>query len=453
MNVTKEQVDDLNAIIRIDMQNEDYEPRVNEVLKDYRKKVNMPGFRPGKVPAGLVKRMYGKAILIDEINKLVSESLSDYIADNELNILGEPLPSETQKTIDFDEDNHFEFAFDVALAPRVEVNLSKRLTLPLYEIAITDDMIDGHKKNLTSRFGKIEPREVVTEKTMLKADLVQLDQEGNPLEEGIVANDSTMSMSVLKDEALEEKFIGSKVGDTIVFDPKKAFPNDTELSYLLKIDKEQAEQLGGDFLCTIKEITEYVDPELNQEMYDQIFGPGVVANEEEFTQKVKEDINRTFGMESDYQFARDAREKLMDKTELQLPEAFLRRWLKATNKREEQINDEQLEKEMPGFLKDLKWQLMRNEIIKSNELKIENEDVVNFARKAARLQFMQYGLNNVPDEYIDNYAADMLKKEENQRNYAEGAINDKVMEFIKGAVKLDSKEVSREEFNKLYEEN
>jgi trigger factor len=314
-------------------------------------------------------------------------------------------------------------------------------------------MIDGHKKNLTSRFGKTEPRDEVTEKTTVKADFVQLDQEGNPLEEGIVVNDSVMSMAVMKDEELKKKFIGSKVGDSIVFDPKKAFPNDTELSYLLRIDKEQAEQLGGDFSCTIKEISEYVDPELDQDMYNQIFGPGLVTSEEEFNQKVKEELTRTFAMESEYQFARDAREKLVDKTEMQLPEAFLRRWLKATNKREESINDEQLEKEMPGFLKDLKWQLIRNEIVKSNELKIENEDVLCFARKAARLQFMQYGLNNVPDEYIDNYATDMLKKEENQRNYAEGAINDKVMAFIKESVKLDTKEVSRDEFNKLYDEN
>jgi trigger factor len=451
MNIAKEQLDDLNAVIRLSIQNDDYESRVNDVLKDYRKKVNMPGFRPGKVPAGLVKQMYGKAVLVDEINKLVSENLSKFITENELNILGEPLPSESQKTIDFDKSDDFEFAFDVALAPELEVKLTKREKINYYQIDITDYMMDGYKKNLTSRFGKTEPREEAGEDSILKGEFTQLDKDGNALEGGITAKDSMLSLAVLKDEKVKAQFIGAKVGDVVTFDPKTAFPNETEVSYLLKITKEQADELTGNLSFSIQEITEYIDPELNQELFDQLFGQGAVNNEEEFTTKVKEDLERTHQMESDYKFSLDVKKKLMAKLEVALPEEFLKRWLKATNQNEEQVTDEQIEKEMPRFLDDLKWQLIRNEIVKSNDLKIENEEVVNFAKKSARMQFMQYGLNSIPDDYLDNYVADMLQKEDQQRTYAEGAINDKVMAFIKEAIKLETKEVSREEFNTLFE--
>lgn len=455
MNIEKEQIDDLNAVVHITIEKDDYEPRVDKVLKDYRKKANMPGFRPGKVPASLVKKMYGKAVLVDEINKLVSENLSQYISENKLDILGEPLPSEKQQTIDFDQDEQFKFSFDLALSPEVEVKLTKREKLPYYDIQVSDDMLDGQKKNVTSRFGTTEQREEANEKCMLKGDFVQLDQNGDELEDGIKAEDAVMSATIIKDEDEKKKIIGAKVGDEIVFEPKKAFPNDTEISYLLKVSKEQAAEVDGQFKFTVKEINEYVDPELNQELFDKIFGPGKVTNEEEFTAQVKEDLENTLKMESEYKFSIDAKDKLMGKVDMKLPEEFLKRWIKATNqdKEDQQLTDEQIENEMPRFLEDLKWQIIRNQLIKDNELKIEQQDVIEFAKKSARMQFMQYGLNNVPDEHLESYATDMLKNEDQQRSMAEGAINDKVMDFVKEAVKVETKEVSREEFNKLFEDN
>ncbi|RCW39343.1 trigger factor [Marinilabilia salmonicolor] len=455
MNIEKEQIDDLNAVVHITLEKDDYEPRVETVLKDYRKKVNMPGFRPGKVPASLVKKMYGKAVLVDEINKLVSENLSSYITENKLDILGEPLPSEKQQTIDFDNDEQFKFSFDLGLTPEVEVKLTKREKLPFYNIEVTDDMLDGQKKNVTSRFGTTEPREEAGEKSMLKGDFVQLDQKGEPLEDGIKAEDAVMSTAIIKTEKEKKKIVGAKVGDEIVFEPKKAFPNDTEISYLLKISKEEAAALEGKFRFTVKEITEYIDPELNQELFDKIFGPGKVTNEEEFTAQVKEDLENTLKMESEYKFTLDAKEKLMGKVDMKLPEEFLKRWIKATNqnKEEQDFTDEQIDQEMPRFLEDLKWQIIRNQLIKENDLKVEQQDVIDFAKKSAKLQFMQYGLNNVPDEHIESYAMDMLKNEDQQRSMAEGAINDKVMDFVKEAVKIEEKEVSRDEFNKLFEKS
>lgn len=455
MNIEKEQIDDLNAVVHITLEKDDYEPRVENVLKDYRKKVNMPGFRPGKVPASLVKKMYGKAVLVDEINKLVSENLSSYITENKLDILGEPLPSEKQQTIDFDNDEQFKFSFDLGLTPEVEVKLTKREKLPFYNIEVTDDMLDGQKKNVTSRFGTTEPREEAGEKSMLKGDFVQLDQKGEPMEDGIKAEDAVMSTAIIKTEKEKKKIVGAKVGDEIVFEPKKAFPNDTEISYLLKISKEEAAELSGKFKFTVKEITEYVDPELNQELYDKIFGPGKVTNEEEFTAQVKEDLENTLKMESEYKFTLDAKEKLMGKVDMKLPEDFLKRWIKATNqnKEEQDFSDEQIDQEMPRFLEDLKWQIIRNQLIKENDLKVEQQDVMDFAKKSAKLQFMQYGLNNVPDEHIESYAMDMLKNEDQQRSMAEGAINDKVMDFVKEAVKVEEKDISRDEFNKLFEKS
>ncbi|TAJ15206.1 trigger factor [Marinilabiliaceae bacterium JC017] len=451
MNISKENIDALNAVIKLTVNKEDYEQRVSDILKDYRKKVNMPGFRPGKVPAGLVKKMYGKGVLVEEVNKLISENISKFITDNELDLLGEPMPSENQEVIDFDTQDSFEFSFDVAVAPEVEIKLTKREKIPFYNIEITDEMMDQQTKSITSRFGKSETVDAVTETSLVKGDFVQLDEAGSVLEEGIAAEDAVLSMTVVKTEDDRKKLLDAKNGDVIVFDPKVAFPSETEVSYLLKITKEQAAELCGNFQFTIKEIIEFNHPELNQELFDQAFGEGVVSSEEEFKNKVRENIQDTLNQESEYRFNLDARAKLMKKVDVEFPEAFLKRWLLATNKDNEKMTAEQLEKDMPHFLEDLKWQLIKNNLIKAHDLKIEDNDMLEYAKKSARLQFMQYGLSNVPDEHVNNYAVEMLKNEEQRRNFAEGAINEKVMAFIKEAVKLDEKEVSREEFNKLFE--
>lgn len=453
MNITRENIDELNAVIKLTIEKSDYETRVADVLKNYQKKAQMPGFRPGKVPAGLIKKMYGNAVLVDEINKLVSEKLSGYLTENKLDILGEPLPSESQEPIDFDTQDSFDFAFDIALNPAIEVKLSKRDKVPYYTIQVTNDMLDGQVKSMTSRFGSSEKVEKVGAESLVKGDFIQLDANGNVLEGGIVAEDAVMSLAVVKDEAEKGKLLGKAVGDEVVFEPKKSFPNDTEISYLLKITKEQAAEVSGEFRFVVKEITEFVDPELNQDLFDKLFGPGAVTSKEEMEAKVKADLEKNFVMESDYRFSMDAREKLTSKIDIALPEAFLKRWMKATNQGENKVTDEDIDRDMPKFLEDLKWQLVKNEIVKSNDIKIEQQDLVEFAKKSARLQFMQYGLSNLPDEHIESYAMDMLKNQEQGRRFAEGAINEKVMAFIKEAVKLDEKEVTRDEFNKLFDNN
>jgi len=451
MNISKENIDALNAVIKLTVEKEDYAKKVDDVLKDYRKRVNMPGFRPGKVPAGVVKKMYGKAILADEVNKLVSESIHQYITENELDLLGEPLPSESQELIDFDTTESFEFAFDVALAPEVDVKLTKREKLPLYNITITDEMLDQQVDAIAGRFGTTEQVEEVGDKAMVKGNFAQLNDNGEVLEEGITKESAVISVNIIKDDAEKGKLSGAKVGDVITFNPKKAFPNDTEITYMLGIEKEEAEALNSDFQFTITEITEFKAPEMNEDLFNKAFGEGEVKSEEEFKERVKSDHASVLAMETDYRFQIDAKEKLMGKVNVDFPENFLRRWLLATNRDNEQLNEETLENEMPRFLEDLKWQLIRNSIIKGNDLKIEEADVIEYAKKSARMQFMQYGLNNVPDEHLENYAREMVQKEDQRRQMAEGAINDKVMAFIKEAVKIEEKDISREDFNKLFE--
>lgn len=450
MNISKENIDALNAVIKLTVEKEDYAGRVDNVLKDYRKRVNMPGFRAGKVPMGVVKKMYGKAVIADEVNKLVSEKIHNFIVDEKLDLLGEPLPSETQEIIDFDTAEKFDFSFDVALAPEVDVKLTKREKLPYYSVAISDEMFNQQKDAITGRFGKSEVVDTVSEKALVKGNFAQLEN-GEVKAEGIAPENVVLSMAIIKDEDEKKKLLGAKAGDVIVFDPKKAFPNDSEISHLLKITKEEAEALTGDFQYTITEVTEFKNADVNQELFDKAFGEGVVSSEEEFEARIKEDIAKNLEMETEYRFSLDVKEKLMSKVEVEFPEAFLKRWLLATNRENEKLDEATLEAEMPRFLEDLKWQLIRNSIIKNNEIKIEEADVIEYAKKAAKMQFMQYGLTNVPEEHLVNYAQEMIKQDEQRRQMAEGAMQDKVIAFIKEAVKIEEKEISRDEFNKLFE--
>lgn len=450
MNISKENIDALNAVIKLTVEKEDYAGRVDNVLKDYRKRVNMPGFRAGKVPMGVVKKMYGKAVIADEVNKLVSEKIHNFIVEEKLDLLGEPLPSETQEVIDFDNAEKFDFAFDIALAPELELSLSKRIKLPYYNVTISEEMFKQQKDSVTGRFGKSEVIDAATEKALVKGNFAQLEN-GEVKEGGIAPEDVVLSMAIVKDEDEKQKLMGSKAGDVIVFDPKKAFPNDTEISHMLKITKEEAEALTGDFQYTVTEVTEFVEAEINQELFDKAFGEGVVNSEEEFEARIKEDITKNLEMETEYRFSVDAKEKLMGKVKVDFPEAFLKRWLLATNRENEKLDEATLETEMPRFLEDLKWQLIRNNIIKNNEIKVEEADVIEFAKKSAKMQFMQYGLASVPEEHLENYAQEMIKQEEQRRQMAEGAMQEKVIAFIKETVKIEEKEISRDDFNKLFE--
>ena len=445
MNITRENIDDLNAIIRVEIKREDFEEKVTSVLKDYKKKSNLRGFRPGNAPFGLIKKLYGDAVMAEEINKLVAESLSEYIKSENLEILGEPLPS-VENTLDLEGNDSFEFAFEVGLTPAFDLKLTAKNKLPWYEIKIDDKLRKEFLENYTRRYGKYEEADSIEEDDLVKADIFQLDEKGNIRDEGLSALNSTMSIAVIKDKEIKKRITGSKRGDEIDFDIDIAYPNDQEKSGLLQIDKERAGEITGMFRTKIIAINRFSHAELNQELFDQVYGEGTISGEEEFMNKLEEEIRTNLNRESDYKLNLDARQLAIDKTEFNLPEEFLKKWLSKANP---EISNEDIEKDFPRFIEDLRWQIIKNRIASDNEMKIEPEELMNEARNYTRAQFRQYGLYYAPDEQIDQFAGEMLKREEDYRKIAEQVLEVKVMTSIREMVKVDTKKVTSEEFNKI----
>lgn len=449
MNIVRKDHDSVNATITISIEKADYSEKVEKTLRDYRKKANIPGFRPGMVPMGLLKKMYGKSILADEINKMLSDELYKYIRENNINILGEPLPNEEdQKEINFDTQEDFEFSFDLGLAPEFEVELNKKDKVKFYHIAASEEMVNNQVKSYTSRYGKYAQEETVEEKDMVKGLIVELEN-GQVKEDGIQVSDAVLTPAYMKDEASKNSFTGKKVGDQVTFNPSTAFENEAEIASLLKIKKEEVAGLTADFLFTIESNTRYHESEVNQELFDKVFGDGVVTSEEEFIAKIKANIEEQLQQDSNYKFGIDAREALVKKyNDLVFPEAFLKRWLKLTNK---ELTAEKIEEDFPKMIADLKWQLIKDKIARANNVQVENEDVQAYGRQVARAQFAQYGMTGLDDAILDNYAKDMFKNEEQLRNIIDRVAENKVVDIIKNTVKLDTKEVSIEDFNKMFE--
>jgi trigger factor len=450
MNITRENIDELNAILTVSIEKNDYEAKVNDVLKNYRKKANMPGFRPGMVPAGLIKKMYGKAALAEEVNKILSKSLTDYIVSENLNVLGEPLPNEEkQQPIDWDNQNDFDFVFDIAMAPAFDVKLEDLSALPYYNIVASDEMVEKQLDAYASRLGQNIVVEAVEDKDTVRGTFVQLAEDGSELEGGIVAEKVVIAIDLMKDEEIKASFIGKKAGDVLVFDPIKAYDNRHEVSHLLNISHEAAETLSGNFSFAIVEVLRFEKAELNQDLFSKIYGEDSGINTiEEFKAKVKAEIEESFGYSSNYKFALDSRDNLLKAVPFELPKAFLKRWIKATN---EKMTDEQIENDFDNFMVDLKWQLIKDKIVKDNGLKITEEDVYSLAKEMAVMQFRQYGLNNVGDEHIENYANHMLKSEEERRKLVARKHEDVIVATIKEKAAIEIKEISFDEFNKMLE--
>ena len=449
MNIVKENINDLTAVLKVNITEDDYAERVENVIKDYRKKARIDGFRPGKVPTGLIKKMYGKGILVEEVNKLLSESLTNYIRNEKLNILGEPLPSKDQKTADFDNETVFEFCFDVAIAPEVEVKFSKKDKVPYYSIKVDEKLFESYTDNYTRKFGEFKDTEETTDNEMLSGNFVQLNEDGNIPEDGIKAEDVRITIEYIKDADIKKSFAGKKVGDKIKFDVRKAYPSDSELASMFRIDKEKAKNINGDFEFDIVKVQRFEKAEINQEFYDKAFGKDEVKTEDEFKAKLSEEIKANFVKETDYRFLIDAKKKFVEKINPELPAEFLKRWLTIIN--EGKFTPEQIEEEFPKFEEDLKWQLIKDKIIKDNEIKVEESDVLDAAKEVTAAQFAQYGLANLPDEQLEQYAQEILKKDNERRNLYEKKFEDKVVDIIKDTVKLDGKEVTTEEFQKLWE--
>jgi trigger factor len=450
MNITRENIDVLNATLKINIVKADYEEKVAEVLKDYKKKARVNGFRPGHVPMGLVNKLYRTPVKVEEINKLISESINNYITEQKLDILGEPLPAdEAHRDIDWETQEDFDFSFDLGLAPAFEIPTDKKTKIPYYKITVGEDLIKRYNDDVARRHGIFILSETINGDDLVKGDLAELAEDGNTLEGGVLSVDAILSLDVVKDESIKELFKGKQAGDTVVFELKKAFPNETDLKAMLRVEKEKLDVLQPMFSMTISEVKRFEPAAIDQKLFDQLYGEGVVNSEEEHREKVVSDIQATMERDSDYRFGIDAREVLLEKTSFDLPVDFLKRWMLATN--DGKITPEQIEKDMDHFTNDLKWQLIKNKIAKENEIKITEEEIREFAKNSARNQYLRYGLANIPDEYIENYANEMLKNKDEVRRFADNLVEEKVRGWIKGNVKIDDKEVTVDEFNKLFE--
>lgn len=449
MNITKENIDDLNAVLKVQVEKNDYEEKVDKVLRDYRRKANIKGFRPGMVPIGLIKKMYGKAVQIDEINKAVTEGIQKYFTDEKIEILGDPLPKadENEKN-DFDTQDSFSFTFELGLTPSFDIKLNKKNKVVSYEIEADEKMKKDYLENYTRRYGRFEKSDLSEEKDMLKGKIEALDEDGNPKPGGLFADDTTLSIDVIKDKKIKKLFIGKTVADTIDFDLRKALPNDYEIAGLLKRQKDEVAGLEGNFRYTINEISRFKPAEVNQELFDRIYGEGAVSSEEEFRNRIDSEIAENLKQESDYKLSLDVKKLALEKTEFDLPEDFLKRWLLKVN---EKTTQEQVDKEFESFRNDLRWQLIKNKMARQNEIKITEEELLKEAEKITRYQFSQYGLFYSTDEQVTNYAKETLKREEDAKRIADKILEEKVNGLLKETVKIENKKVSLEEFNKLFE--
>lgn len=447
MNIVRKDFDQNNATLTLSIVKADYAEKVDKTLRDYRKKANIPGFRPGMVPVGLVKKMYGKAVTAEEINKLVSDGLYNFIRENNIDILGEPLPAADQAQIDFDNQEEFEFVFEIGVAPEFEVELSSADKVNYYTIAVSDEMIENQIKSYTGRYGKYIQEEIVEEKDMIKGELLEL-ADGKVNESGLKVVDATMTPAYMT-EAQKALFIGAKKGDVIAFNPQLAFENEAEISSLLKVSKDQAKSITADFQLKIESITRYQESAIDQELFDKVYGEGVVTTEEDFRAKIKAGIEENLVGDSEYKFALDAKAVILEKyADLSFPDAFLKRLVLSTN---ENLTAEKLEEDYSKMIDDLKWQLITNKLIKTNDIKVESADIEEYAKKIAKAQFAQYGMVGIDDEILSNYAKDMMKKQDTLKNMIDKVAEEKVVAVIKNTVKLESSEISIEDFNKMFE--
>ena len=451
MNISFENPDKINGLLTITVEEADYKENVEKALNDYRKKANYPGFRPGMVPMGLVKKQFGTSAKMDAINKLIGEQIYKYVNDNKIQMLGEPLPSEKQDPQDLEKDTNFTFVFDIAVAPEFKMVLDGHNKLDHYTITVDDALIDRQIDMFASRAGSYDKVEVFEGNDMLKGDIRELDENGNTKEGGITVEAAVLMPEYIKVDDQKKLFEGAKLGDVITFNPKKAYPeNDTEISSLLKIEREAAKDLTADFSYQISEIQRFKKHDVNQELFDQLFGKDTVKSEEEFRNKIAEGLKEQLAVDADYKFIVDVRtycEKKVGK--LEYPDALLKRIMLNNNKDK---GEDFVEKNYEQSINELTWHMIKEQLVSARDIKVEDADILDAAKETARTQFAQYGMNNVPDEYVENYAKEILKKNENVDGLVDRAVDRKLVVALKDSVKLNEKEISLEDFNKMMQE-
>jgi len=450
MKISFENPDKINGLMTIVVEESDFQSEVEKTLKDYRKKANLPGFRPGQVPMGMIKRQYGTSVKMDVINKFVGQQIYKYVQDNKIQMLGEPMASEKQTPIDLEKDAPYTFLFDIAVAPEFKVTLTGRDKVDHYTIKVDDALIDKQVEMFTSRMGSYEKTEEYQENDMLKGDLRELDEKGNTKEDGITVEGAVLMPSYIKVDDQKKLFDGAKLGDVITFNPKKAYPdNDTEVSSLLKVEREKVKDLTADFSFQVTEIQRFNKHAVDQELFDQTFGKDAVKSEKEFREKIAEGLKEQLAADADFKFIQDVRAHCEKKVgKLAYPDELLKKIMLNNNKDK---GAEFVEKNYENSIKELTWHLIKEQLVAANDIKIEDNDIKETAKEAARAQFAQYGMTNIPEEYIENYAGEILKKGNSTDALVDRTIDRKLTEILKNVVKLNEKEVTLDEFNKMME--
>ncbi len=449
MNIVFENPDKVNGLMTLTVEEADYKDAVEKELKIVRKKANVPGFRPGSVPMGMIKKMYGASAKMETINKLVGEEIYKHVNDNKIQMLGQPLPSDKQQPQDLEKDSNFTFMFDIAVAPEFEVKLSGHDKVEYNPIKVDDALIDRQVEMFASRSGSYVEADEYAENDILKGDLRELDAEGNTLEGGVTVSEASIMPNYSKDEDQKKLFEKAKPGDIITITPSKMF-GETELASVLKLDKEEAAKHAGNFSYQVTSVSRYQKASVDQKLFDSVFGAGVCADEAAFRAKIAEGLKAQLQSDSDFKFLTDIRAHIEKKIgKLTYPDALLKRIMLESNKDK---GEEFVEKNYEASIKQLTWHLIKEQLVAAHQIKVEDDDIKSAAMEAARVQFAQYGMNNVPEEYLENYAKEMMKNRESIDGLVDRVIDIKLTQVLKGIVKLDEKEVTLDEFNKLMEE-
>ena len=451
MNISFENPDKINGLLTIVVEESDYKADVEKTLKDYRKRANVPGFRPGQVPMGMVKRQYGTAVKVDVVNKFLGEQLQKYVVDNKIKMLGQPLAKEGGEPVDLEKLAPYTFEFEIAVAPEFEAKLSGKDKIDYYDIKVDDKLIDQQVDRFANRAGNYVKAEQYdsTQRDMLKGDLRELDENGNTLEGGVTVESAVLMPEYIKVDDQKKLFDGAKVGDIITWNPRKAYPdNDSEIASLLKVEKDKVGEHTGDFSYQVTEVQRFEKAEVNAELWEGVYGKeSGIKDEAGFREAIAKGLKGQLEGDSDYKFMQDVRAHVEKKIgKLEYPEQLLKRIMLANNKDKDQ---EFVDKNYDQSIKELTWSMAKEQLAQAQNIKVEDADVLAAAKEMARAQFAMYGMNNVPEEYVDNFAKEQLKKRENVDRFVDRALDTKLAAALKNVVKLNHKEVDIEEFNKM----
>ncbi len=443
MNITRQDIDKLNAEVIISIKPEDYEGRVNEGIKKVQRQAAMPGFRPGKVPAGLIKKQYGTQILVDEINKLLNDAIYKYLEENKIEILGNPLPKD-QTSVDFTNQKDFEFVYQLGLAPEFSVDLDNKNTFTYKTVKVDDELVEKYVNDVRRNNGKPVNPEVSGEKDILFVDINELDGDGN-IKPGGIFKSTSLSYERIKSEKGKTRLLGLKKDDKIVININDLYENTVDKTVSLGISNELAETSTADLQLTVKNISHLEPAELNQELFDKVYGEGKIGSEEEFRDKIKSELGMMFNVDAERFLRTEVEKKLVEKINLQLPDDFLKRWLSVAN--EKPITQEELEREYPNYAKAMQWKLIENKIIKDNGIKVDIDEVKDEARAYIRGEYARYG-QMATEEDLEKISGDLLKREKEAQKIYENLYSKKVLDLIKEKSTLQTKEVSYDEFFK-----